>query len=88
MIGELFQNQGMVTYEGKLNADSTFYIPSQGLVNFSAGKFRIFSDTIEFVTEQGADVLFDVYTIDTAQGKIYPLRTELDESLYLKWIEN
>lgn len=88
VIGELYENQGMVTYEGKLYSDSTFYIPSARMVNFSTGKFKITGDTIEFITEGGTKILSDVYNMDSTHTRIHPLNSELDEWIYLQWIDD
>ncbi len=53
IIGIFGDNQGMVTYEGNLYADSSFYIPESPLMDEAAGCFFIRGNVITFIQSEG-----------------------------------
>lgn len=87
IIGSLYEDQGMTTYEGNLYSDSTFHIPSSGLINYSAGKFKVSGDTIHFISKQGTKILLGSYLFDTTKSQIFPLNPENTEGVYLYWLK-
>ena len=66
IIGVFGDNQGMVTFEGNLYADSSFYIPESSLLNDAAGRFYMRGNVITFIQTEG-HFYFDTLhlTIDT-----------------------
>jgi hypothetical protein len=80
-IGVCQENQGMVTFEATLYIDSTFYIPSNALISYSYGEFKINGETIQFKTNGGDKHLCDKYNISIDKLTLTPIDCQMTESL-------
>jgi hypothetical protein len=85
-IGICQSNHGMVTYEAVLYSDSTFYIPTSTLIDFSFGEFHIKEDTFLFTTRGGDVNLCEKYSYTRSKDNskwydLKPLACETNKSL-------
>jgi hypothetical protein len=84
-IGLCQENQGIVTYEAQLYADSTFYIPSDIVIDYSYGTFNITGDTILFKTIGGEKHLCDKYKIANDKFTWNPIDCPITEALNISF---
>ena len=62
-IGVFGENQGMVTFEGYLYADSTFFIPESVFSGPASGVFKIHNNSITFTCLDGSGAYFHRVTL-------------------------
>ena len=73
-IGVFGENQGMVTFEGYLYADSTFFIPESVFSGTASGVFKIQGNTITFTCLDGdVDAYFHRITLSLDAARRYDL---------------
>lgn len=84
-IGTCQENDGMVTFEVLLYSDSTFYIPSTQILDYSFGKFTIRGENILFETEGGETHMCEKYLYIRKADTIKPIlcSEKNSESLFI-----
>ncbi len=71
-IGVFGENQGMVTFEGYLYADSSFFIPESMFSGAASGVFKIHGNVITFTCLEGSTkAYFNTVSLpfDSAKGR-------------------